>query len=104
MAHPVNELLDVVHQRVRLGLLAVLDGAGKAEFTYLRDLLEVTDGNLARHLEVLEQAGFVRIEKRANGKRARTWVSVTAAGRKAYRAEVQVLKEIIDGVGEVPEG
>lgn len=96
MAHPVNELLDVVHQRVRLGLMAVLYESGKGEFTYLRDVLEVTDGNLARHLEVLEDAGFVRIDKRPSGKRPRTWVSITPAGKKAYAAEVEVLKAIID--------
>ena len=97
MAHPVNELLDVVHQRVRLGLMAVLYESGKAEFTYLREVLEVTDGNLARHLEVLEDAGFVRTNKRSSGKRPRTWISITSAGRKAYQAEVEVLKTIVDG-------
>ena len=102
MAHPVNELLDVVHQRVRLGLLAVLYEAGKAEFTYLRDVLEVTDGNLARHLEVLEDAGFIRTDKRPSGKRPRTWISITGSGRRAYRAEVDVLRSIVDGVARRP--
>lgn len=98
MAHPVNELLDVVHQRVRLGLMAVLYESGKAEFTYLREVLEVTDGNLARHLEVLENAGLIRTNKRSSGKRPRTWISITPAGRRAYQAEVEVLKAIVDGV------
>jgi DNA-binding MarR family transcriptional regulator len=97
VAHPVNELLEVVHQRVRLGLMAILDEANKAEFTYVRDVLEVTDGNLARHLQVLEDAGLVRLDKRASGNRARTWITITAAGRRAYEAEIEVLREIVEG-------
>lgn len=95
MAHPVNDLLEVVHQRVRLGLLAVLHESGKAEFTYLRDVLEVTDGNLARHLQVLEDASLVRTDKRVSGNRSRTWISITSAGKHAYEAEVEVLEAIV---------
>ena len=95
MTLPITGLDDTVHQRVRLGILAVLAEADMAEFTYLRDRLEVTDGNLNRHLQVLNTAGFVTIEKRVQGRR-RTWVRATDSGRHALREHLGLLQEIID--------
>jgi DNA-binding MarR family transcriptional regulator len=98
VTHPTNKLDDVVHQRVRLGLLAVLVEARRADFTYLRDSLELTDGNLSRHLQVLEGAGYVKLTKTFEGKRPRTWVSATKQGRSAFAAEVGALRALIDRV------
>ena len=64
---------DVVHQRTRLGILAVLAEATEADFTYLRKVLDLTDGNLGRHLEILESAGLITISKGYHGRRPRTW-------------------------------
>jgi DNA-binding MarR family transcriptional regulator len=97
--HPVQRLDDTVHQRVRLGILAVLSEASRADFGYLREALELTDGNLSRHLAVLEQAGLVKVRKTLEGKRTRTWVQATRAGRKALEAEVAALRELIARVG-----
>jgi len=94
-SHPAQRLDDTVHQRVRLGILAVLSEARRADFGYLRDALELTDGNLSRHLAVLEQAGLVKVEKGFEGKRPRTWVQATRAGRRALAAEVKALRELI---------
>lgn len=98
MTHPTNELDDVVHQRVRLGLLAVLTEARRADFAYLRDSLELTDGNLSRHLQVLEGAGYVKLTKTFEGRRPRTWVSATKAGRTAFASEVGALRTLLDRV------
>ena len=98
--HPVQRLDDTVHQRVRLGILAVLSEASRADFGYLREALELTDGNLSRHLAVLEAAGLVKVEKKLEGKRTRTWVQATRAGRKALEAEVAALRELIARVGD----
>ena len=98
-SHPATRLDNVVHQRVRLGILTVLEEAGRAEFTYLRDALGLSDGNLSRNLSVLDQAGYVAIEKGREGRRPRTWVSVTAAGRAALAAELRALRELLDGIG-----
>jgi len=98
VTHPTNELDDVVHQRVRLGLLAVLVEARRADFTYLRDSLELTDGNLSRHLQVLEGARYVKITKTFEGKRPRTWVAATKQGRTAFAAEVGALRALLDRV------
>ena len=94
-AHPVNALDDVVHQRVRLGILAVTREARRAEFTFLRETLGLTAGNLSQHLAVLERAGLVDIEKGYEGRRPRTWVSLTKAGAAALRDELAALKALI---------
>ncbi len=95
MNHPSRRLDDAVHQRTRLGILAVLCEAGRADFAYLRETLELTDGNLSRNLSRLEEAGYVRVEKVLEGRRPRTWLSPTRAGRAALDAEVTALREII---------
>ncbi|MFJ8430261.1 transcriptional regulator [Kitasatospora sp. NPDC094019] len=93
--HPVNGLDDVVHQRVRLGILTVAHEARRVEFGFLRTALGLTAGNLSQHLAVLEKAGLVAIEKGYEGRRARTWLSLTPAGDRALRDEVTQLKRLI---------
>ncbi len=88
---------DLVHQRVRLGILAVLHDAHGISFTQLRDTLGVTNGNLSRHLQVLEHAGYVRIDKDFIDRRPHTCVTSSTAGRDALRAEIRVLRTLVDG-------
>jgi DNA-binding MarR family transcriptional regulator len=95
MTHPAVELNDTIHQRVRLGILAILREARRADFSYLREELHLTDGNLSQHLRVLEEGGYVEIEKTFEGKRARTWVSATRAGRSALAAELNALRALL---------
>ncbi|MCX4685289.1 transcriptional regulator [Kitasatospora purpeofusca] len=105
--HPVNGLDDVVHQRVRLGILTVAHEARRVEFGFLRTALGLTAGNLSQHLAVLEKAGLVAVEKGYEGRRARTWLSLTPAGDRALRDEVTQLKRLIQLIeqgGPVPEG
>ncbi|MFD0599140.1 transcriptional regulator [Catellatospora coxensis] len=68
-AHPANGLDDVVHQRVRLGIMAITHQARQVEFGFLRETLQLTAGNLGQHLTVLEKAELIRIEKGYEGKR-----------------------------------
>jgi DNA-binding MarR family transcriptional regulator len=93
--HPVNGLDDVVHQRVRLGILAVTHEAKRVEFGFLRAALDLTAGNLSQHLGILERAGLIEIEKGYNGRRPRTWVTLTKDGGTALREEVAALKALI---------
>jgi DNA-binding MarR family transcriptional regulator len=92
---PAANLNDVVHQRVRLGLLAVLHEMRTADFSYLRSVLQVTDGNLGQHIEILQRNGLVEVTKGYEGKRPRTWVAITRAGDKALRSEVDALKRLL---------
>ncbi|GAA1416106.1 winged helix-turn-helix domain-containing protein [Catellatospora coxensis] len=97
-AHPANGLDDVVHQRVRLGIMAITHQARQVEFGFLRETLQLTAGNLGQHLTVLEKAELIRIEKGYEGKRPRTWVTLTATGEAALRTEIAHLKQLIHQV------
>jgi DNA-binding MarR family transcriptional regulator len=94
-SHPAVELDETVHQRVRLGVLAILMEAHRANFTFLRETLGVTDGNLSAHLTVLVNAGLVQLEKRFVEGRPRTWVRATPKGRTTFRAEVDALDRLV---------
>jgi len=95
MSHPTNGLDEVVHQRARLGILAMLSEADKVDFGLIQQTLDLTAGNLSRHLATLESAGLVHIEKGYEGKRPRTWVRITPAGRKALKKEVAALRALV---------
>lgn len=94
-AHPATGLDDLVHQRVRLGILAIAHEARRVEFGFLRSQLDLTGGNLSQHLGVLESAGLIEVEKGYAGRRARTWVTLTPAGHAALAAEITRLKLLI---------
>jgi len=102
--HPVNGLDEVVHQRVRLGILTIAHEARRVEFGYLRTHLELTAGNLSKHLSVLEEAGLIEVEKGYEGKRGRTWITLTAAGTAALVEEIGRLKLLIDRVETADQG
>jgi DNA-binding MarR family transcriptional regulator len=86
----------VIHERARLSVLTSLithpDGLC---FVELKRLCALTDGNLARHLQVLEQDGMVRITKEGDGARAQTTARVTTAGRKRYLEYLTILERVI---------
>jgi len=96
-SHPIHRLDDDVHQRVRLGILAILSTVAKADFAHLKKTLQVTDGNLGRHLQVLEEGGLITVHKVDDG-RPRTWIQITRRGRAALRQELHALKELIDEI------
>jgi DNA-binding MarR family transcriptional regulator len=94
-AHPATSLDETVHQRHRLGILVITSRARQAGFGYLREALGLTSGNLSTHLTVLEDAGLVRVEKGYEGRRPRTWVSITRQGRAALAAEMEALTRLV---------
>ena len=101
--HPTNGLDDVVHQRHRLGVLTITAEA-RADFSYLKDTLGLTAGNLSRHLTVLEDAGLVKVDKGYEGRRPRTWVRITRRGRTALAAELAALTELVRRHAGPPAG
>jgi DNA-binding MarR family transcriptional regulator len=100
--HPANGLDEVVHQRVRLGILTITHEARRVEFGYLHTQLGLTAGNLSKHLSVLEQAGLIEVEKGYEGRRGRTWITLTAAGDTALSEEIRRLKQLIARVETTP--
>jgi DNA-binding MarR family transcriptional regulator len=99
--HPAVGLDDVVHQRVRLGILVMLAEIPECAFSTLRDELRLTDGNLNRHVQVLADAELVTVTKGYEGNRPRTWLKLTRAGRRALRAELQALQRLTERLATV---
>ncbi|MCP2318065.1 Winged helix DNA-binding domain-containing protein [Nocardia amikacinitolerans] len=93
--HPVLGLDDTVHQRIRLGILALLRSGVAMEFGVLREQLRLTDGNLNRHLKVLEDAALISARRSTGGGRPKTWVTITESGRSAFDAELAALRALI---------
>ena len=89
---------ETIHQPVRLQIMAALVTLGKDEevdFTYLRDMLEVTDGNLGAHLRKLEESGYITIKKEFVDRKPRSFISATQKGRKVFQDHVEALESII---------
>ena len=92
------ELNEIIHQPVRLRIMATLvtlEQNDEVDFIYLRDLLDVTDGNLGAHLRKLEEAGYITINKTFVERKPRTYVSATAEGRRIFREHVAALESIL---------
>ena len=90
----------VIHQPVRLQIMAALVAvvAGdQVEFTYLRGLLKLTDGNLGAHLQKLEDAGYIKVEKTFVARKPRTFVTASRKGRRAFDKHVAILQDILKG-------
>jgi DNA-binding MarR family transcriptional regulator len=92
------ELNETIHQPVRLQIMAALvtlEAGNEVDFTYLRDLLDVTDGNLGAHLRKLEEAGYIAVNKIFVERKPRTYVSATTEGRQVFREHVEALESIL---------
>jgi DNA-binding MarR family transcriptional regulator len=90
-----NDIDDVIHGRLRLGIMAYLSTASPAVFGELRDKVGATDGNLSTHLRKLEEAGYVELEKRFVGRRPQTRVHLTEAGRKGWLTWLERMQALI---------
>lgn len=88
---------EVIHGRIRLGVMAFLSGAGTADFNALKARLQTTDGNLSVHLRKLEEAGFVAVEKTYAGKKPLTRLSLTEPGRMAFVAYLDAIGRLVNG-------
>ena len=91
-------LNETIHQPVRLRIMAALvtlEAGNEVDFTYLRNLLEVTDGNLGAHLRKLEEAGYVSVNKVFVERKPRTYVSASGAGRKVFKEHVAASESIL---------
>jgi DNA-binding MarR family transcriptional regulator len=91
---------EIIHQSMRLKIMAALNAlaprAAEIEFTRLKGLVGATDGNLGAHLETLEKAGYIVIEKRFENRKPQTRVRMSPAGRRAFVEHVAYLREILD--------
>ena len=95
----IDSIDDVIHGRLRLGIMAFLSTAGAAEFPLLKTRLQASDGNLSVQLRKLEEAGYVAIDKALIGKKPQTMVTLTPAGRTAYIAYLDAMRKLIADSG-----
>ncbi len=98
-AHPRHRLNDLIHAPVRLSVVAALAAVDRADFSELRDAVEITDSALSKQIATLEQAGYVRVTKGRVGRRPRTWLALTARGRRALQEHLAALSDITAGRG-----
>ena len=96
MASPgIGKIDDIIHGRLRLGIMTYLANSEVADFTELKTALEATQGNLSVHLRKLEDAGYVAIEKSFSGRKPLTQVRITPTGHKAFTAYVDAIAELL---------
>lgn len=92
---PFLQLDRVIHEKGRLAIMSMLAAAAELSFTELRNALGMTDGNLTTHIRTLQQAGYVAVTKSFENRRPLTTCALTAAGRKAFAAHVDLLEQIV---------
>lgn len=90
-----SKLDQLIHERARLGIVSALAANHVLAFQELRDLLDLTDGNLAVHARKLEEAGYVAVDKSFRGRMPRTEFRLTAAGRKALAEYLERMESLI---------
>lgn len=98
MTAPVFDLL--IHAPGRLQICAILSAA-EAEFAVVRDAIKVSDSVLSKHVKALEEAGYVAVRKAPFEGRSRTWLSMTAKGKSAFKAHVAELERLVKITAEL---
>ncbi|MGB5437655.1 MAG: transcriptional regulator [Maribacter sp.] len=88
----INKLFD---HRIRLGIMSILMVNEYVDFNGLKELLQVTDGNLASHAKTLEKAEYIRVEKSFIGKKPNTRYTITPLGRQAFKKHIEALEHLI---------
>lgn len=95
----IDRIDDVIHGRMRLGVMAYLASAEVADFNELKALLKATQGNLSIHLRKLEDAGYITIEKSFLGRKPLTQARLTPAGRAAFVRYLAAMQQLVDTQG-----
>jgi DNA-binding MarR family transcriptional regulator len=95
MKNPITGLNKIFESRIRLGVMSILMVNEAVNFNDLKQMLEVTDGNLATHLVTLEENGFLKVHKGFIGRKTNTTYSITRTGEKAFKEHIQALENMI---------
>ena len=95
MNNPIENLNKIFDSRIRLGIMSALMVNGEVNFNDLKELMDITDGNLASHIKTLEENSVIKVQKGFIGKKTNTTYSLTKAGEKAFRAHIEALEKMI---------
>ena len=98
MKNPITGLNKIFDNRIRLGVMSILMVNEEINFNDVKQMLEVTDGNLATHLQNLDENSFLKIKKGFIGKKTNTTYSITKAGEKAFTDHITALESMIKAV------
>ena len=98
MKNPIENLNKLFDSRVRLGIMSVLMVNEQVNFNQLKELIDITDGNLASHIKSLEENGFIKVQKGFIGRKTNTTYTITKAGEKAFRTHVDALEKMIRSI------
>ncbi|GAB2665991.1 transcriptional regulator [Flavihumibacter cheonanensis] len=96
--NPIDQLNKIFDSRIRLGIMSSLLVNEKMSFNELKELIGVTDGNLASHLKTLEDSGYLKVQKGFIGRKTNTSYSVTKAGEKAFKQHLDALEKMIRSI------
>lgn len=99
MKNPIENLNKVFDSRIRLGIMSALVVNAEVNFNELKELINVTDGNLASHLKTLEDNEYIKVQKGFIGRKTNTVYSVTKAGEKAFKNHLDALEQMIRSIG-----
>ena len=95
MKNPIENLNKAFDSRVRLGIMSAVMVNAEVNFNQLKELIQVTDGNLASHIKALEENGYIKVQKGFIGRKTNTTYSATKAGEKVFRLHLDALEEMI---------
>jgi DNA-binding HxlR family transcriptional regulator len=90
-----QQIDDLIHSRIRLAVMALLITVDEAEFVFLKEKVNATDGNLSVHLKKLEDAGYITVKKEFINRKPKTMYSLTKTGKKAFEAYLDQLEKMI---------
>jgi DNA-binding MarR family transcriptional regulator len=99
-----DDIDALIHERVRLAIVAALAVSPQLSFNELKSMLKLTDGNLSAHSRTLEEAGYIIVEKSFQGRRPYTTMQLTVKGRKAFERYLKTLRQIIEHGDQAKEG
>jgi len=92
----IDKLNKAFENRIRLGIMSALMVNDTVDFLTLKELLDVTDGNLASHVSALEKADYIAVKKEFVGKKTKTSYIVTSLGRKEFNAHLNALEKLVN--------
>lgn len=98
MKEILNRLSKLLENRVRLGIMSALMVNESIDFNTLKELLDVTDGNLASHIKMLEKHGLVEVTKQFIGKKPNTNYRITASGRNIFNSHLSALEQLMNKI------
>jgi DNA-binding MarR family transcriptional regulator len=98
MKNPIENLNKLFDSRIRLGIMSALLVNEEVNFNELKELIQVTDGNLASHLKTLEENNYVKVHKGFIGRKTNTTYAVTKAGEKAFKSHLDALEKMIRSI------